>query len=233
MERDSIDLGKANVSSLFRIYFLPTLLGMLSMCIVTAIDGIFIGHGVGSEGVAAVNIAIAPTMLLVGFALMLGMGCSVVSSIHLSRGYRHGYQRGCGRNSCDCISRMVRQVSETYQTEDFFEEPAAFRQKHRLSVKNRRAGIAWRNVYGRNHVHGQSGIHALSRRQRRWRLRYRLLLLSIYLYDRQCHSTIGTADNQFQFRNRTIRQSTTDRKARHHHGLSLRNHSDSDVCVHA
>lgn len=86
MKRDSIDLGKTNISSLFRIYFLPTLLGMLSMCVVTAIDGIFIGHGVGSEGVAAVNIAIAPMMLLVGLALMLGMGCSVVSSIHLSRG---------------------------------------------------------------------------------------------------------------------------------------------------
>lgn len=86
MKRDAIDLGKAKVGSLFKIYFVPTLLGMLSLCIVTATDGILVGHGVGPEGVAAVNIAIAPFMLLVGFGLMLGMGCSVVASIQLSRG---------------------------------------------------------------------------------------------------------------------------------------------------
>lgn len=86
MKRDSIDLGSTHIPRLFRLYFIPTLLGMLSICVVTAIDGIFIGHGVGSDGVAAVNIAYSPMMLLVGVGLMLGMGCSVVSSIHLSRG---------------------------------------------------------------------------------------------------------------------------------------------------
>lgn len=86
MKRDAIDLGKTHIPRLFRTYFLPTLLGMLSTCIVTAIDGIFVGHGAGSDGVAAVNIAYSPLMLLVGLGLMLGMGCSVVSSIHLSRG---------------------------------------------------------------------------------------------------------------------------------------------------
>lgn len=86
MKRDAIDLGKTHIPSLFRIYFVPTLLGMLSTCIVTAIDGIFVGHGVGSDGVAAVNIAYSPMMLLIGIGLMLGIGCSVVSSIHLSRG---------------------------------------------------------------------------------------------------------------------------------------------------
>lgn len=85
MNRDSIDLGKTHVPRLFKLYFIPTLFGMLSTCVVTAIDGIFIGHGVGSDGVAAVNIACAPMMILIGIGLMLGMGCSVVSSIHLSR----------------------------------------------------------------------------------------------------------------------------------------------------
>ena len=32
------------------MYFVPTLLGMLSMAAVTAIEGIFVGHGVGSDG---------------------------------------------------------------------------------------------------------------------------------------------------------------------------------------
>lgn len=88
MQRDAIDLGNVNIFKLFNKYFIPTLLGMLSMSAVTAVDGIFVGHGVGSDGVAAINICIPVLMLLMGVALMLGAGCSVVASIHLSRGSR-------------------------------------------------------------------------------------------------------------------------------------------------
>ena len=84
MKRDSIDLGKVKISRLFRIYLIPTLLGMLSLCAVTATDGIFVGRGIGSDALAAVNICIAPTMVIMGIGLMLGVGASVVSSIHLA-----------------------------------------------------------------------------------------------------------------------------------------------------
>lgn len=86
MQRDAIDLGKVHIPRLFRIYFIPTLLGMLSLCAVTATDGIFIGRGVGSDGLAAVNICIPPTMLIMGIGMMLGVGASVVASIHLANG---------------------------------------------------------------------------------------------------------------------------------------------------
>lgn len=86
MKRDAIDLSTLNVFTLFRKYFIPTLLGMLSMSAVTAIDGIFVGHGVGSDGIAAINICIPLLMLFTGFGLMIGAGCSVVASIQLSKG---------------------------------------------------------------------------------------------------------------------------------------------------
>lgn len=86
MERDAIDLSTLKVFPLFRKYFIPTLLGMLSMSAVTAIDGIFVGHGVGSDGIAAINICIPLLMLFTGVGLMVGAGCSVVASIQLSRG---------------------------------------------------------------------------------------------------------------------------------------------------
>lgn len=86
MDRDAIDLSTLNVFTLFRKYFVPTLLGMLGMSAVTAIDGIFVGHGVGSDGIAAINICIPLLMLFTGFGLMVGAGCSVVASIQLSRG---------------------------------------------------------------------------------------------------------------------------------------------------
>ena len=56
MERDAIDFGSLKVSVLFRRLFLPTLCGMLSISAVTVADGIFVGQGVGSDGIAAVNI---------------------------------------------------------------------------------------------------------------------------------------------------------------------------------
>ena len=71
---------------MFNRVFFPTLLGMLGMSAMTAIDGIFIGHSVGSDGIAAVNIVVPVLMLLTGVGLMVGMGCSVVSSLRLARG---------------------------------------------------------------------------------------------------------------------------------------------------
>ena len=86
MQRDAIDFGTVNIPSLFGKYFVTTLLGMVSMSAVTAIDGIFIGHGVGSDGIAAVNICVPVWMIFTGLGLMAGAGSSVVASIHLARG---------------------------------------------------------------------------------------------------------------------------------------------------
>lgn len=86
MKRDAIDLSTMHVFTLFRKYFVPTLFGMLSMSAVTDIDGIFVGHGIGSDGIAAINICIPLLMLFTGVGLMIGAGCSVVVSIQLSHG---------------------------------------------------------------------------------------------------------------------------------------------------
>lgn len=86
MERDSIDLAKERVFRLFRQYFIPTLFGMLCLSAVTTIDGIFVGHGVGSDGIAAVNLCVPIFMTFMGIGMMIGTGCSVVASIQLSRG---------------------------------------------------------------------------------------------------------------------------------------------------
>lgn len=85
MERDAIDFERERVSVLFRKLLIPTLLGTISISAVTAIDGIFVGHGVGADGVAAVNIVVPIYQIISGLGLMIGAGCSVVASIHLSR----------------------------------------------------------------------------------------------------------------------------------------------------
>ncbi len=84
--RDNIDFGNANIGRLFASIFFPTLLGMLFNMAFLLSDGIFVGHGIGAYGLAAINL-IAPIMMLInGLGMMLGVGASVVAAIHLSKG---------------------------------------------------------------------------------------------------------------------------------------------------
>lgn len=84
--RDAIDFASAPVGRLFRQMFFPTLLGMISMVLLNLADGAFIGHGVGSIGIAAVNIAAPIFNIMAGIGIMFGSGASIIASIHLSRG---------------------------------------------------------------------------------------------------------------------------------------------------
>lgn len=85
MANDEIDFKNDKVSTLYRRLLIPTLLGTLALSAMTAIDGIFVGHGVGSDGVAAVNIVAPVYQVFSGIGLMLGAGCSVMVSIHMAR----------------------------------------------------------------------------------------------------------------------------------------------------
>ena len=86
IERDSIDFGKSEIGPLFRSIFFPTLLSMVFTSLLTVADGIFVGQGVGSDALAAINIVAPLFLMITGIALMFGVGVSVVASIHLSQG---------------------------------------------------------------------------------------------------------------------------------------------------
>lgn len=82
--KDSIDLGTMNIPRLFRKLLIPTILGMVFSAIFIITDGIFVGKGIGSDALTAVNITAPLFLLNTGVALMFGIGASVVASIHLS-----------------------------------------------------------------------------------------------------------------------------------------------------
>ena len=83
--RDSVDFGEVEVHKLFRILFFPTLLGMLFNVAFILTDGIFVGRGVGPEGLAGVNLVSPVMMFITGIGMMFGIGSSVVAAIHLSK----------------------------------------------------------------------------------------------------------------------------------------------------
>lgn len=83
--KDNIDFGKENVKILFNKIFYPTFLGMVFSIVLNVTDGMFVGRGVGSVALAAIN-AVGPIFMIAGaIGLMFGMGGSVVASVHLSK----------------------------------------------------------------------------------------------------------------------------------------------------
>ena len=84
-DRDGIDFGKSKIGPLFNSIFYPTLLSMVFASLFTVADGIFVGQGVGSNALAAINIVSPLFLITTGIALMFGVGMSVVASIHLSQ----------------------------------------------------------------------------------------------------------------------------------------------------
>ena len=82
--RDSIDFKHMDIAALFRKLLLPTVLGMIFSALFVITDGIFVGKGIGSDALAAVNIVAPLWLFSTGIGLMFGVGASVVASIHLS-----------------------------------------------------------------------------------------------------------------------------------------------------
>lgn len=86
--KDSIDFGSMEIPILFRKLLIPTVLGMVFSALFIITDGIFVGKGIGSDALAAVNITAPLFMITTGIGLMFGVGASIVASIHLSQGKR-------------------------------------------------------------------------------------------------------------------------------------------------
>ena len=86
MQRDSLDFKSMSVEKLFTKLLVPTIMGMAAAALFTVVDGIFVGNGIGSDAMAAVNISAPIFMIITGVGLMFGMGGGILTSINLSQG---------------------------------------------------------------------------------------------------------------------------------------------------
>ncbi|SMY35145.1 MATE family efflux transporter [Photobacterium andalusiense] len=72
---------KLTISQNFWRYAIPSIAAMLVTGLYQIVDGIFVGHYVGYQGLAAINMAWPITYLLSGLGLMIGIGGGTLISI--------------------------------------------------------------------------------------------------------------------------------------------------------
>ncbi|MGS0726219.1 MATE family efflux transporter, partial [Shewanella sp. 0m-11] len=80
------DTHNHSISRTFWRYTLPAIAAMLVNGLYQIVDGIFIGHYIGYEGLAAINMAWPVIYFMVGFGIMIGMGSGSLLSIQRGKG---------------------------------------------------------------------------------------------------------------------------------------------------
>ncbi len=68
-------------------FVIPSMLSMITAGIYTVVDGLFVGWGAGSQGMAALNVAYPMALLLIAIGEMIGIGGAI--NISIARGRQH------------------------------------------------------------------------------------------------------------------------------------------------
>jgi putative MATE family efflux protein len=96
-----LNLLEDNVRKIFLHYLLPSIGGMVGLSLYIFFDTMFIGQGVGSEGLAALSIAIPMYNVHSALGLLLGVGGATVLSIY------HGQENYKKANEAFTISILI------------------------------------------------------------------------------------------------------------------------------
>jgi putative MATE family efflux protein len=90
---DVLEMGRAPIGRLLLKFSLPTIAMMLVNGLYNMIDRIFIGQGMGTEGIAAVTAAYPVMLLSIAIGLLFGVGSSTLISVALGAGRRNEANR--------------------------------------------------------------------------------------------------------------------------------------------
>ena len=85
MAQTSNPLGTESIGKLLLKFSIPTTLTLLVNSLYNVVDQIFIGQGVGVDGIAATNVTFPLTTIAFALALLIGDGCAANISLCLGR----------------------------------------------------------------------------------------------------------------------------------------------------
>lgn len=79
-------MGRAPIPQLLREFAVPAMVGIVVQTLYNIIDSIYVGHGVGDLGLAAVTVSLPLFMLFIGVGLLFGGGANALAAIKLGQG---------------------------------------------------------------------------------------------------------------------------------------------------
>lgn len=85
---DEWEMRSGKIGRLFLRFVLPATIGMIVAGIQGIIDGFFIGNAVGSQGLAAVTLALPTLIIMIAAGHVIGIGTASLVALSLGRGDR-------------------------------------------------------------------------------------------------------------------------------------------------
>ena len=82
----SAQLGQASIPRLLLGFSLPAIVGMMAQASYNLIDRVFVGHALGSEGIAGTTVAFPFMLVVLAFGMLIGFGGTALISIRLGEG---------------------------------------------------------------------------------------------------------------------------------------------------
>ena len=81
----SKQLGEVKVLELLMKFSIPAIVGMVVNALYNVVDRIYIGNGLGSLGIAGITIAFPVMLVMMAFAMLVGIGANSLVSIRLGQ----------------------------------------------------------------------------------------------------------------------------------------------------
>lgn len=81
MDKNKIIFDKKSIRNSYFKYLFPTIIGMIAHCCYCLSDVFFVGIGVGSNGLAALNVALPVFTVYTTFSVLIGVGAATTISI--------------------------------------------------------------------------------------------------------------------------------------------------------
>ena len=83
-------LASRKTTKEFTKFLIPSIIGCISIAILIIVDGIFIGRGIGGQGLASLSTSVPVFTFYAALGLMIGMGAATVASIQKGQGDETG-----------------------------------------------------------------------------------------------------------------------------------------------
>jgi putative MATE family efflux protein len=79
----SKQLGESSIPALLLNFSIPAITGMLVNALYNVVDRIFVGRGVGSQGIAGITVGFPLMIIIMAFGMLIGLGATSLISIRL------------------------------------------------------------------------------------------------------------------------------------------------------